>query len=71
MTDAERTWLDNLRAGDKAIIASVYQTGKEVNVLRTTKSQIVVKAIDHHFATKYWRNTGKIVGSKSGWLVQP
>lgn len=68
MTDQE--WRDNLKIGDDVIIASVFNAnGAYRKVGRTTPTQIVVNWLGKEI--KYWRKTGRIVGGKSGWLVQP
>lgn len=71
MTEQEKTWLANLKVGDTAIIASVHNKGFTRKVERTTPEQIIFKSERCGKEFKFWRKNGRIVGEKSGWLVQP
>lgn len=67
----EQEWRDNLKAGDTAIIASCHNKGFSRKVERTTPEQIIFKSERCGKEFKFWRKTGRIVGDRSGWLVQP
>lgn len=70
MTDEMRTWIDNLRAGDDVIIASViHSKGLPDKVHRITPSQIIVK--DGCYSLRYLKRNGRQLGPSSGWLIMP
>lgn len=70
MTDQEKTWLANLKAGDDVIIASViHPKGLPDKVHRITPSQIIIK--DGCYSLRYLKRNGRRIGPCSGWIVMP
>lgn len=69
MTEQEKTWLANLKAGDPVIISCVYTADREKRVNRSTPSMVVVESSGMEL--RYLRRNGRRIGKSAGWLTMP